>query len=97
LGFYEDLDVYCGLCFADKCVLSELLTNHDEVSLFKWSSNSLKRLKALKWNGDKEQRKHVHMVGYLVELVYNLSIARDNNMLGSLGFELPLLGVLVMR
>jgi hypothetical protein len=90
LGFYEDLDVYSGLCFADNCEVSELLTNHDEGSLFKWSSNSLKRLEALRWNGDKEQRKRVHMVGYLVELVYDLSIARDNNISRSPGFELPL-------
>jgi hypothetical protein len=74
----------------DTCVVSELLTNHDEGSLLKWSSNSLKRLKALKWNGDKEQKKRVH--GYLVELVYDLSIARDNNISGSPGFELLLGG-----
>jgi hypothetical protein len=92
LGFYEDLDVYCGLCFTDTRVVYELLTSHDEGSIFKWSSNSLKRLKGLKWNGDKEQRKRVHMVGYLVELVYDLSIARDNNISGSPGFELPLGG-----
>jgi hypothetical protein len=59
------------------------LTKHDEGSLFKWSSNSLKRLKA-KWNGDKEQRKRVHMVWYLVELVFDLSIARDNKILVAL-------------
>jgi hypothetical protein len=92
LGFYEDLDIYCGLCFADTSVVSELLTSHDEGSIFKWSSNSLTRLEALKWNGDKAQRKRVHMVGYLVELVYDLSIARDNNISGSPGFELPLGG-----
>jgi hypothetical protein len=73
--------------------VSELLTNHDEGSLFKWSSNSLTRLKALKWNGDKEQRKRVPiMVGYLVELVYDISIARDNTISGSPAFELPLGG-----
>jgi hypothetical protein len=92
LGFYEDLDVYSGLCFADNSVVSDLLTNHDEGSLFKWSRNSLTRLKALRWNGDKDQRKRVHMIGYLVELVYDLSIARDNNISGSPGFELPLGG-----
>jgi hypothetical protein len=92
LGFYEDLDVYSGLCFADNSVVSKLLTNHDEGSLFKWSSNSLTRLRALRWNGNTEQRKRVHMVGYLVELVYDISIARDNNISGSPGFELPLGG-----
>jgi hypothetical protein len=91
-GFYEDLDVYSGLCFVDNRVVSELLTNHDKGSLFKWSRNSLTRLKALRWNGDAEQRKCVHIVGYLVELVYDLSIARDNNISGSPGFELRLGG-----
>jgi hypothetical protein len=85
-GYYEDLGIYCGLCFVE----SELLTNHDEGSIFKWSSNSLKRLGKLSWNGAKAQKKRVHMVGYLVELVYDLSIARAHNISGSPGFELPL-------
>ena len=59
-------------------------------SLFKWSETSLKRMKALKWNGDSEERKRIHMVGYLIELVYDLSIAPTNNISGSPGFELPL-------
>jgi hypothetical protein len=79
-------------CFADNSVVSKLLANHDEGSLFKWSSNSLTRQRALRWNGNTEQRKRVHQVGYLVELVHDLSIARDNNISGSPGFELPLGG-----
>jgi hypothetical protein len=34
----------------------------------------------------------VHMVGYLVELVYDQSIARDNNISGIPGFKLLLGG-----
>ena len=67
-----------------------MLSNDSGSSLFNWSAASQKRIKALKWNGDTDERKRIHMVGYLIELVYDLSIAPNNNVSGSPGFELPL-------
>jgi hypothetical protein len=67
-----------------------MLLNKSGNGIFKWSDASRKRIQVLKWNGDNNERKPIHMVGYLVELVYDLSIAPNNNISGSPGFELPL-------
>jgi hypothetical protein len=91
LGFFEDLEQYCALGFSrqDKSHQSLYTTTGD--GIFLWSDVMLHRIGEIKFPGAKVLAdKQLHMVGYMIELCYDLALSSDHNISESAGFETPL-------
>ena len=85
-GYWHHLNQYCGIRFSRKDG-TEGITNVDD-GLFIWDEYSLKRIEKLQLSGCSNVReKQLVMVGYALELVYDLMIAVSDNVSQSPGFE----------
>jgi hypothetical protein len=90
LGYFEDLQQYCGLGFS-RSENIQPLHQTDGSGIFIWSNEMLERIGAVNFAGAKDLKdKQLHMVGYLCELVYDLALAPCDNVSQSPGFETPL-------
>jgi hypothetical protein len=90
LGYFEDLQQYCGLGFS-RSESIEALHRTDGSGIFVWSAEMLERIGAVNFQNAKDLKaKQLHMVGYLCELVYDLALAPGDNVSQSPGFETPL-------
>jgi len=78
LAYYEDLQVFCGAAFA---------SDADPSTLFHWSAISKCRIEKLSWKGELYDKKCLHIVGYLLELAYDLCIPSTTNISRNPGFE----------
>ncbi len=59
--------------------------------IFLWSDVMLHRIGEIKFLGAKVLAdKQLHMVGYMIELCYDLALSSDHNISESAGFETPL-------
>jgi hypothetical protein len=90
LGYFEDLQQYCGLGFS-RSENIEALHQADGHGIFVWSEEIIERIGAVNFANAKDLKaKQLHMVGYLCELVYDLALAPGDNVSQSPGFETPL-------
>ncbi len=85
------MEQYCALGFSrqDKSHQSLYATTGD--GIFLWSDVMLHRIGEIKFPGAKVLAdKQLHMVGYMIELCYDLALSSDHNISESAGFETPL-------
>jgi len=56
--------------------------------IFHWDDNTLEKLEKCKMGGTQEMREKIlHMVGYSLEIAYDLCLSDRNNVSQSMGFE----------
>ena len=85
-GFWHHLRQYCGIGFSRKEGTKGITDIED--GLFMWDENSIKKIENLKLIGCTTiKEKQLVMVGYALELVYDLMIAVSDNVSQSPGFE----------
>ena len=83
-GYFEDIEVYCGMGFDREEDVSPLCLVDSDKSLFAWSKKTLKELR--KKDGDQSNQQLI-AISYLWELCDSLLMARDDNVSRSPGFE----------
>jgi hypothetical protein len=87
-GHFQDLQVFCGLCFSrtkDDSYKMLYKTSGDG-GIFLWDMEVLDPLEKSKFNTCIKE-KQLHMVGYLCELFLELALCPENNVSESPGFE----------
>ena len=90
-GYWEDLVRYCSLGFdRSQVTRTHKLTSVDN-GLFIWCDEVMTRLENIDFKGSTcIKDKQLHMVGYLIELMYDLALGNNNNLSEAPGFEVPL-------
>jgi hypothetical protein len=83
-GYFEDLEIHCGMGFDRKEDVSPLCLADSDKSLFAWSKKTLEELR--KKDGDQSDKQLV-AISYLWELCDSLLMARADNVSESPGFE----------
>jgi hypothetical protein len=78
------LEQYCALGFSRQ--------DKSHQSLYATTGNGIfKRIGEIKFPGAKVLAdKQLHMIGYMIELCYDLALSLDHNISESAGFETPL-------
>ena len=85
-GYWHHLNQYCGIGFSRKDGTEGIKDIRE--GLFMWDESSVKRINKLKLIGCTNfNEKQLVMVGYALELVYDLMIAVSDNVSQSPGFE----------
>jgi hypothetical protein len=91
LGFFEDLEQYCALGFCREHESHRSLYQKSSDGIFIWSDEMLHRIGGVNFRGAKVLAdKQLHMVGYLIELCYDLALSSEQNVSESAGCETPL-------
>lgn len=90
VGFFEDLQFYCGACFSFDNVVSNSLVDTKDGGIFCWSKYVIACTKRMKWSSNTEEYKRLELIAYGFELVYDLCLAPDDNLSTNPGFETPL-------
>lgn len=85
-GYFEDLVMYVGLAFSESNGIEHLLDEREGV--FVWSERTLKKLRETNAKGMSTKEKKMHLVSYMLELMYDLLLAPSKNVSVSFGFEL---------
>jgi hypothetical protein len=92
-GFFENLVQYCGVGFDRDGDTTAIVSENEDDGIFTWSDDVVKRVESLRLSTCTElQDKKLNMVGFLLELGYDLMINSDDNVSESPGFE-PCLGI----
>ena len=90
-GYFEDLELCCGLGFYrdNKESLRPLVeTQVDQDSIFSWESDAVARIQKAKIPGTESiQDKQLHVVACLCEICYELTLSPDDNVSVSQGYE----------
>jgi hypothetical protein len=90
-GHFENLRIFCAIGFSNKEPSLSYLREIGPESLFVCNRKYVDYLGKVTFRrGADVQENHVHMIGYLCELAYDLAIAPGNNVSESPGFETPL-------
>jgi len=94
-AYFEDLALFCGMGFVCSETVEQYLAVDNEDSepsarkgIFSWSKQTIDALN--KWEKDGEttlRDKQLHMVTYLLELMYDLMLSTDWNVSTQPGFE----------
>ena len=91
VGSFEDLQQYCALGFNRSNDSHKKLCSVGEDALCHWAEDVLEKVEKTNFRGATSlQDKQLHVVGYLIELVYDLAISSQDNVSESPGFETPL-------
>ena len=94
-GYFEDLDQYNGIGFNrdNKEGIGYITNVQKENGIFYWSNNVIEKIeKANLYSCNGLVEKQLVMVGFLLELGYDLMINSDDNVSKIPGFE-PCLGI----
>jgi hypothetical protein len=92
-GFFENLVQYCGVGFNRDGDTAAIVLENEDDGIFTWSDDVIKRVESLRLSTCTElQDKKLNMVGFLLELGYDLMINSNDNVSESPGFE-PCLGI----
>ena len=83
-GCFEDLDFYCLLGYDRASVNTKVLVQ-DANGLFDWEGT--KRF-TQRWQGTEVESKRFVLVDYLIEVVYDVAMAPEDNVSESAGFEI---------
>mmetsp|Transcript_9859 Transcript_9859/g.17267 ORF Transcript_9859/g.17267 Transcript_9859/m.17267 type:complete len:268 (+) Transcript_9859:1034-1837(+) len=83
-GYFDNLIMYCGMAYDKKGDVSKLCSTNSESSLLVWSEEAMEEIRKKGGNPRKHQ---LDAVAYLWELCYDLSLAKDENVSVSPGFE----------
>ena len=83
-GYFDNLDMYCGMAFDTKEDVKSLCSYGADDSLFVWSKESMNELKK---KGGKLQTLQLDAIAYLWEICYDLLLAKGENVSVSPGFE----------
>jgi hypothetical protein len=87
-GFFNNLRIYCGICFSgDREGLDLLLSRPENDGLLFWNHEVTDKVNGSGLPGPSPRMKQQHMVGYLFELGYDLMISPEVNVSRSPGFE----------
>ena len=87
-GYFENLRQYCGIGFNREKDMSKLVDKKEGSGIFKWSEDVIQKVNKLTLYSCTElEEKQLVMVGYLLELGYDLMINADDNISESPGFE----------
>lgn len=91
-GYFDDLELYCGLGFDRHDKHHSLLyDNTVDHPVFAWSDKTVSMLKTSKVGTSAVplslEGKQLIAVSYLTEVVYDICIPDDNNVSGSPGYE----------
>ena len=93
LGWWEELElvVLLGFDLKNAAATKALCDTSTTQGLLCWSAFDLTRIGGVNFRGASTlEEKQLHMAGYLFELVFDLMIARDDNVSKNPGFETPL-------
>ena len=91
-GNFEDLAQYVGIAWDPKDENAiNAICDTSENGIFVWPKEHLDHLKADRWNGMTMTQKQLNMVGYLIEIFYDLCLAPGDNVSMNPGFERYLL------
>lgn len=93
LGNWHELElvILLGFDVSDDKAVSMLCETGTSKRLLFWSEGHIEKIRNVGFRGcDELHEKQLHMVGYLFELIFDLMIARDDNVSKSPGFETPL-------
>ena len=89
-GFHSNLRYCVAVAFYnnDQAATSALTSSDEANSIFYWPPNVLDTIAGIKFAGcDTLIQKQLHVVAYLLELVYDLMISPRDNVSRSPGFE----------
>ena len=91
-GNFENLTQYVGMAW-DPSDLNAVhaICDETENGIFEWPEAVLANLRADKWNNMNMQQKQLNMVGYLLEIFYDMALAPGDNVSENPGFERYLL------
>ena len=91
-GTFESLEFNVGMGFdrSNVTAVESLCNTTTDSSIFFWSDAVIAKVRAAKFRGASLQDKQLRMISYLLELVYDLMIAPDDNVSEKPGFETPL-------
>jgi len=91
VGYFEDLQQHCALGFHRENESHKKLYSVGEDGVCSWTKDVLEKVDKTNFKGATSlQDKQLHIVGYLIELVYDLAISSKENVSESPGFETPL-------
>jgi hypothetical protein len=79
-GHFEDLLLLCGLTFSRR-------SRNDIIELFEWDTHTEQRVDKLNIGTATLADKKLVMVGYLIELCYDLALSSSSNVSRNPGFE----------
>ena len=83
-GYFDNLDMYCGLAFDRSKDTSALCDDEASGGLFVWSEEAVNELK----NRGRDLKKlQLDTVAYLWELFYDVLLGKNDNVSVSPGFE----------
>ena len=91
-GNFENLTQYVGMAW-DPSDLNAVhaICDTTENGIFEWPEEVLANLRADRWNNMNMQQKQLNMVGYLLEIFYDMALAPGDNVSENPGFERYLL------
>ena len=92
LGYFEDLQQYCGFCFKRTENIEALVSTIEGRGLFDWSTY-ISALEVANFKGCKTLKdRQLTVVGYFFELCYDICLSPSHNVSNNPGFE-SILGV----
>lgn len=89
-GYREDLLLFVGAAFdrKDASQVSNLCDTNTDTGLLNWPQDTISHINKVNFPGCFTlQDKQLHMVGYVIELFYDLLISTSDNVSSSPGFE----------
>ena len=91
-GNFENLQQYVGIGWnpQDQNAVN-VICDATANGIFVWPEEVLAYLRADKWNNMTMQQKQLNMVGYLLEIFYDLALSPGDNVSENPGFERYLL------
>jgi len=90
LGTFENLQQYVGVGY-NKLKKRNMLKDVENKDIFHLDDKTNKRIEALNFQGKSRlDTKQCNMIGYLLELAYDLCLAPLSNISGNPGFEIVL-------
>jgi len=92
LGYFDNLLLRCAIGYSrSKQGTIVELTSSADGSLFHWDGPVLEKVEKLNFKGSKNlEERQLHMVGYLLELCYDLAIPPADSVSRNPGFETAL-------
>ena len=90
IGYFEDLDMVCALGFSRNNASNELLCEKEN-GIFLWNEKIETNVNNVKFRNAKTlNEKKLNMIGYLLEIFYDVALKESSNVSTSPGFETPL-------
>jgi ribosomal protein L15 len=83
-GYFDNLEMFCGMAFDVKQCVTPLCSNGADDSVFIWSTLTIDELKKKEGNLQKYQ---LDALSYMWELCYDLVLGKSDNVSQSPGFE----------